>query len=45
LTTLKVNGWRGIGSIIDVRGYGPAWDVLFNVDSGDLRLERVRGAS
>ena len=41
LATLQADGWCRIGSIMDVRRYGPAWDVLFNVDSGHVRLERL----
>jgi hypothetical protein len=41
LSTLTPAGWCRIGSILDVRSYGPSWDVLFHVDSGDVHLERL----
>jgi hypothetical protein len=41
LATLEADGWCRIGSLIDVRSYGPTWDALFNVDSAEVRIERL----
>jgi hypothetical protein len=41
LSTLQANGWCRFGSVVDMRSYGPSWDVMFNVDSGGLRLDRL----
>lgn len=41
LQTLDAHGWCRIGSLTDVRSHGPSWDVIFQVDRGELRLERL----
>jgi hypothetical protein len=40
LETLTAEGWCHVGSIIDVRRYGPEWDVWFHVDRGEVGLDR-----
>jgi hypothetical protein len=41
LATLTADGWCRIGSILDVRSYGLSRDVHYNVDMGEVRLERL----
>jgi hypothetical protein len=41
LETLTPDGWSHIATIIDVRSYGLSWDIWFQVDSGEVRLDRL----
>jgi hypothetical protein len=41
LATLSADGCGTIGLLIDMTSHGHTWDMRFNVDSGEERLDRV----